>query len=394
MEEDCLELLELQDMIKLGIEDAVPGRLRVRAEIASLQRKANGHCYLELCQSDGAAVVARVKAVIWRSAYAGIAGRFEEAAGSPLKAGLSLVFEASVSYSELYGLSLVISDIDVRHTLGEAELQRRRTLERLQKEGYADMQKELALPAVPRRLAVISAEGAAGFGDFCRHLEQNEFGFSFSVRLFPATMQGEGAPASIIAAISDACGCGEPFDALLLLRGGGSVMDLACFDDFELCAALASCPLPVYTAIGHERDVHAADLVANTAVKTPTALADLFIDALASEDERLSEYRSRFRLAFQSKISARELALERCLHRFAAAVSKRCNAAEAAVASLESRIRSADPRQVLSRGWTLATGASGAVLKSASGVSEGDEICILFSDGRLDCKVENVSLEQ
>ena len=389
MEQDWLELLELQQIIKEGVEEAVPGSVRVRAEVASLQQRTNGHCYMELCQSDGHSELAKVRAIIWRSQAAALLGKFAKATGAPLQPGMAVIFEVSVNYSELYGVSLVVEDIDVSSTLGEAELRRRRTLERLEEEGLLELQKELAMPDVPYRLAVISAPDAAGYGDFRRHLLENEYGFAFDVTLFPATMQGESAPASIIAALVAAASdpatsilAAAPLrlsnagpelpspsaavpDAILILRGGGSSLDLACFDDYELCAAIARCPIPVCTAIGHDRDEHAADLVACVSVKTPTALADLFIDAVAAEDERISNFQSRLRLAFTYKLSALESAID----------------------MLETRIKSANPRKLLERGYTLITNSKGVLLKRAADAGAGDSIGVIFPDGTLNCTV-------
>ncbi|MBR4827137.1 MAG: exodeoxyribonuclease VII large subunit, partial [Bacteroidales bacterium] len=329
MEEDYLELLELQTLIREGIEEALPGPVRVRAEIANLQRRSNGHCYLELCESGPRGPVAKVKAIIWRSSWGPIEAKFKQACGETLHDGLSLVFEVIVNYSELYGLSLVIEDIDVAHTVGEAELARQKTIARLTEEGLMDLQKELALPDIPYRIAVVSAPDAAGYGDFCRHLQENAYGFAFSITLFEATMQGDGAPASIASALDRAASAQPAFDAVLILRGGGSNLDLACFDNYDLCAAIAQCPVPVYTAIGHDRDVHIADMVACGSVKTPTALADLLIDAVAAEDERLGSLGARLRIALSGKISAMEASCERLLHRVALAFSGKLIVADA-----------------------------------------------------------------
>lgn len=432
-----MELLELQQIIQEGIEDALPGIVRVRAEVASVQQRSNNHCYLELCQSGPLGVVAKVRAIIWKSRAGAVLGKFSKANGSALQAGMALVFEGRVNYSELYGVSLIIEDIDVEHTLGEAELRRRRTLERLEKEGLLDMQKELALPDVPYSLAVISAHDAAGYGDFCRHLLENEYGFAFEVTLFEATMQGDGAPASIISALDRIKNEGVDYDSILILRGGGSVLDLACFDDYELCEAIARFPLPVLTAIGHDRDEHAADRVANISVKTPTALADIFIDALAAEDERITAFQNRLRLAFAGKLARLEEGvtraearlrlsfagklgvLEECLGRNKsrlqlALVSKLSAAqgvadklqarirfalnatltgADAALSKLETRITAANPRLLLERGYTLVAGGRGALIKRASEAKEGDRISVIFPDGSLHCLVEGITHE-
>ena len=178
-------------------------------------------------------------------------------------------------------------------------------------------------------------------------------------------MQGEGAPASIADALDRIETAREPFDAVLILRGGGSALDLACFDDYGLCFAIANFPVPVLTAIGHDRDYHVADMVAFDYVKTPTALADVFIDAFAAEDERITSYSTRLRLAFQTKLSAMSSALD----------------------VLQSRIHSADPRKILQRGYSLITDSRGVVLKSASGVKQNDNLKIYFSDGQIKVKV-------
>ena len=412
MEQDCLELFELQQIIREGVEDAVPDLVRVRAEVASIQQRGNGHCYMELCQSDERGPIAKVRAIIWRSQAGTLLSQFAQATGAPLQPGVAVIFEVRVNYSELYGVSLIVEDIDVSATLGEAELRRRRTLERLEKEGLLELQKELALPAVPYSLAVISAADAAGYGDFRRHLLENEYGFAFNVTLFPATMQGDTAPASIIAAlemIEAGAAVAAGFDAILILRGGGSSLDLACFDDYELCAAIAQCTLPVFTAIGHDRDVHAVDLVACESVKTPTALADLFIDAVAAEDQRITDFRDRLRLAFTAKNTAQETAAEKLYSRIVFALTAKLTAQEAAadkllsrilfalnhtvtladagLAKLETRIVAANPRRLLERGYTLITNDKGVLVRRAADANPGDIINVLYPDGTLNCTV-------
>lgn len=361
-----LALSELQDRIQEGVESACPGKLWVQAEIASVSTKANGHCYLDLVEHDGATVLARAKAVIWSSRYRLLRPYLLEALGGELQPGMQILSRVQVSYSGIYSLTLVIDEIEPRFTLGAAELERRRTLEKLEKEGLLDAQQALALPDLPYALAVISARTAAGYGDFVRHLEGNAYGFAFGVELFEATMQGEAAPQSIADALQRVETSDKPFDAVLILRGGGSAGDLSCFDDYGLCFAIATCPLPVFTAIGHERDHHIADRVALRAVKTPTALADEFIEAFAAEDEHLLAMLSQLRLSALSRLSAEEQR----------------------VRGLEERIAASNPRNVLERGYSLVTDGKGVVLKRAEGISEGDEIEVLFRDGRLKCLVK------
>lgn len=365
METEYVELIQLQLLLKEEIEESLPDRMWVRAEISSLQARANGHCYMELSQSrEGEGVIAKARAVVWRGRWQILSRCFKDETGSELKAGITVLLHVQVSYSELYGLTLVVDDLDAAFTVGEAELQKRRTIEKLTEDGLMDKQKSLEPSALPYKLAVVSARDAAGFGDFCRHLEQNEYGFAFSVNLFEAAMQGDGAPESISEALQSIEAEGG-YDAVLIMRGGGSVLDLACFDDYALCFAIASCPIPVYTAIGHDRDYHVADMVAYDFVKTPTALADRFIDELAAEDELISSFSTRLRLAFSNRISRMESELD----------------------MLYARIRNADPRNVLSRGYSLVTDARGVVLKSASGIKPGDTVGVRFADGTLNCLV-------
>lgn len=392
---DYIDLLELQGMIKESVREAFPEKLWLKAEISSLSPRSNGHCYLSLTQSDKGKVLAECKAMIWKWNYPLLKSFFEETAGTPLKAGITVLVQVEVSYSELYGVSLFIDDIDPSFTLGEKALERKRTIERLTAEGYMELQKELALPRLPGRLAVISSATAAGYGDFCRQLKENEEGYAFSVDLYEALMQGEKAPESIISAINDASE--KAYDALLILRGGGSELDLACFDDYDLAVAIATCPLPIITAIGHDRDFHVADMVANQFVKTPTALADLFIDAYAEEDARIDALRQRIAQAVlrrrQERIAALERPLTDAVHRIRFALSARLGEAASALALMEARIKSSDPRNILSLGYVLVTGTDAKLLKSVEKISPGDRIAVRFSDGSLAARVEQVRPE-
>ena len=358
-----IDLFTLQESIREGLEDLFPDKLWIKAEVSSIQVKANGHCYLDLCQSGDSGVVAKAKAVIWRSRYTMLSRYFQQATGSDISAGMSVLVRAQVTYSELYGLTLTIDDIDADVTIGEQERIRRETIAKLEKDGLLHKQEELALPSLPYYLAVISAPDAAGFGDFRRHLLENEYGFAFCVDLFEATMQGAQAPESISDALEEVQASPIQYDAVLILRGGGSNFDLSCFDG--LCFNLANCPLPVFTAIGHDKDYHVADMVAFSSVKTPTALADEFLDCYIAEDERIASFTSRLRLAFNAKISAMEAKVE----------------------LLWARIAAADPRSVLSRGYTLVTDRNGVVLKSAAGLAVDDKVMILFADGNVSAAI-------
>ena len=390
MEKEFIDLLELQSRLKQGVESLFPKRIWVKAEVSAVKARNGGHCYLELSQSNSKGLVAKTSAIIWSSKYRLISPYFESVTGSPLQEGMVILVEVQVNYSELYGLSLIINDIDPEYSLGLKELERQRTIERLQKEGLIDLQKGLELPVLPYALAVISAEDAAGYRDFVRHLAENPYGFTLDISLFPALMQGVDCPRSIIEAMDAVLESGVEYDAVLVLRGGGSKLDLACFDDYGLAAVIAQYPLPVLTAIGHDQDFHVCDMVAHEHVKTPTALADYLLGLYEEEDERISSIQTRMRLAFSNKIYAAESALEMLQARIKGGFSMKIANMEAALKVLEARMAAADPRRVLERGYALAVDKDGVVVKGTAGRLVGDRVSVMFSDGTLDCVVENI----
>ena len=323
---------------------------------------------MELSQSGEDGLLAKAQAIVWASRYRFIAPFFESVTGFPLSEGMEVLVRVQVNYSQLYGMSLIIDDIDPDFSLGEKERERQRTLARLKEEGLMDMQQKLQLPRLPYCLAVVSAPDAAGYRDFMRHLHENGSGFVFRTELFPALMQGAGASASIIAAMDAALASGIPFDALLILRGGGARLDLACYDEYPLAEHVARFPVPVFTAIGHDQDVHICDMVAWTSVKTPTALADAFIGMYTAEDNAIASYAGRLKLAFLGKI----------------------NAMESRIRLLEARITGADPRNILKRGYVLTVDSAGLVIKGVAGRKPGDRIRLMYHDGNLGCTVSEV----
>lgn len=392
MEKEYIDLFEFQSRLKQGIECLFPSRIWVKAEVSAVKARSGGHCYMELSQSDANGLVAKANAIIWASKYRFIAPYFESVTGSPLSEGMSVLVEVQVNYSQLYGFSLIINDIDPEYSLGVKELERQRTIERLTREGLMELQKGHSLPLLPYRLAVISAEDAAGYRDFMRHLHENPYGFQVDTELYPALMQGADCPESIITAMDAVLDSGKEYDAVLVLRGGGSKLDLACFDDYELAAVIAQFPLPVLTAIGHDQDFHVCDMVAHEFVKTPTALADFILAIYEDEDARLSSFQTRVRLAFGSRITSMEAVLEVLGRRVKGGFAMKISAMEAAVALLQTRITASDPRKVIERGYALALDAGGRVMKGVSGSKAGDKVSMLFADGTLKCEVENVTL--
>ena len=372
MEKNVIDLFTLQTEVRQSLESSFPARVWVRAEVSAVKVRGGGHCYLELSQSDESGLVAKASAIIWASRYRVLGPYFESVAGSQLQPGITVLLRVQVNYSQLYGLSLIVDDIDASCTLGEKEKERLATIERLKKEGLLDRQKSLEMTALPYRLAVVSAPDAAGYRDFERHLKGNAYGFVLETVLYEAVMQGASAPESISDALKAAASAEKPFDAVLVLRGGGSNLDLSCFDDYRLASAIATCPVPILTAVGHDQDFHICDMVAWRYVKTPTALADTFIEIYADEDQYISSFAGRLKTAFLNKISLMGSRVE----------------------VLESRIAGADPRRILSRGYALVVDDGGVVMKNAAGHSAGDNVKVMFADGTLDCRVTGIQLKQ
>ncbi len=390
MEKDFIDLLTLQSRLKEGVELLFPKRIWVKAEVSAVKARNGGHCYLELSQSSDKGLVAKTSAIIWCSKYRFIAPYFESVTGSPLQEGMVVLVQVQVNYSELYGLSLIIDDIDPEYSLGIKELERQKTIERLQKEGLMDMQKGLELPLLPYRLAVISAEDAAGYRDFMQHISGNPYGFAVESVLFPALMQGVDCPSSIISALDSVMESGQSWDAVLILRGGGAKLDLACYDDYQLAAVIAQYPMPVLTAIGHDQDFHVCDMVAYEYLKTPTALADYILDIYQCEDERISALETRIRLGMTNRLYREEALLDSLAARVKGAFQLKIAAMESALQVLQARIEAADPRKILQRGYVLATDADGVVLKGVAGRSAGDKVTMMFADGVLECTVDSV----
>ena len=390
MAKEYLELSELLARVKEGVEEAFPDRYWVKAEIGSWSPRANGHCYLNLTESDNGKPIADIRAMIWKWQFPQLKAFFERETGQTLQAGITVLVRVQVNFSEMFGISLFIDDIDPAFTVGEQALAKKKAIEKLTAGGYLEMQQELALPRLPYRLAVITSKTAAGYGDFRRHLLENEAGYAFQLDLYEALMQGEQAPASMISALLEAQE--QPYDAILILRGGGSEMDLACFDDYDLAVAIATCPVPVVTAIGHDRDFHIADLVANRFVKTPTALADLFLDAYAAEDALLDDLETRVRRAVAERVNAMVRKVDALAQRLRFTAGARIDRELAALALKEALIKSSDPRKILSMGYALVTGPSGKVLKGVAPLAVGDRIGVRFADGAVKAAVEEIQI--
>jgi exodeoxyribonuclease VII large subunit len=238
----------------------------------------------------GDSIIAKIKGTIWSFTYRMIAPYFETTTGYRLAAGLKVMIRVQPDFHEVYGISLTIKDIDPTYTLGDLARIRREILRRLQTEGVIDMNRMLPFPLVPQRIAVISSETAAGYGDFMDTLIHNNYSYAFSVELFQALVQGERAPESIISALDRIYEREDEFDLVVIIRGGGAQSDLDCFNNYDLVYHITQFPLPVISGIGHERDETITDIVAHTSVKTPTAVAEFLINAVLEFDNLLESF--------------------------------------------------------------------------------------------------------
>ena len=288
-----ISLLELNNLIRQTLDSSLAPYYWVVAEISELRVVQKGHCYLELVEKESNYLQAKLRATIWAYDYRNISGWFESTTGETLKPGMKVLAKLRVEFHELYGISANIKEIDPQFTLGERARKKQEVIAKLVADGVFDMNKQLLLPYVPQRIAVISSATAAGYGDFMHHLQQNEKGYDFQVKLYSAVMQGSEAPGTIIAALHDIHSNLELYDVIVIIRGGGAQVDMDCFDDYELASHIAQFPLPVITGIGHERDESIADLVAHTKLKTPTAVSAFLISGVATFEQRIDRLAQR-----------------------------------------------------------------------------------------------------
>lgn len=308
--EQKLTLLQLNELIKEALSGAFPASVWVIAEVSELKENRNGHCYLELIEKQGTEIVARTRSTIWSYTYRMLKPYFETTTGQFFTQGIKILVQVSVEYHTAFGLSLNIKDIDPVYTVGDMAMQRKEIISRLQSEGVFEMNKELELPLVPQKIAVISAATAAGCLDFMNHLDSNEFGFRFYTKLFQATLQGVETVPSIISALERIFQYEDFFDAVVIIRGGGATADLSSFDSYDLAFNITQFPLPVITGIGHEKDDTIIDMVAHTRLKTPTAVAEFLIKGMERFYDRMMELEKEIVRLTRGSIDSHQKELE------------------------------------------------------------------------------------
>lgn len=367
-----MTLYELNSLVREAIEDSMAREYWVEAEVAEC-RETRGHCYLELIEKDEqtATPIAKASAKCWASKWAVVRPYFERTTGQRLVAGMKVLLKVYPQFHEAFGFSWIVTDIDPTYTLGDMARQRQEIIRQLKAEGVFDLQKELTLPLFCQRIAVISSETAAGYGDFCHQLAENPYGFQFQTWLFPAVMQGEEVESSVINALMRIYD--QPFDCVVIIRGGGATSDLSGFDTLALAEHVANFPLPIITGIGHERDECILDMVSHTRVKTPTAAAALLIEHLKEVWDGVEGAQERVARAAQQRIAAVGYQLTAIEERVPLLIERRITNARHSLELMAERVKGLDPQLLLSRGYSI-TLHQGRVVKDASTLVQGDEI--------------------
>lgn len=409
-ESQHITLRELQRRVKSALEGQFALPVWVSAEISEIKVNYSGHCYLELVEKggDNGVPTAQARAVVWRSHYPRISGYFEAETGQRLAAGIKILAKVLVSYHELYGFSLQITDIDPSYTLGDMERQRQQTIAQLQQDGVWEMNREVLMPTVVQRIAIVSSANAAGYQDFCKELGKSPY--RFELTLFDAFMQGAAAEESIVEALCNVATNLEKFDAVVLIRGGGSRSDLNCFNAYRLCAHVAQFPLPVVTGIGHDKDTSVADMVAHTALKTPTAVAGWLVERMAEVDGWLDYAALQLHDTTTAAMHASEVRLERLsgeVRRLSSELLTRQSlrlehftgllpdAARDFLARQTTRLENAaeliagrSPERILRLGFAVVR-SGGKAVTSAAAVAAGEQIEIEVSDGKINATVKS-----
>ena len=430
--EKRLTLFELNSLVREVIECEMPNEYWVEAELSEC-RESRGHCYMELIQKDEqtATPIAKASAKCWASKWMIVRPYFERTTGQRLHAGMKVLLKVYAQFHEAYGFSWIVTDIDPTYTLGDMARKRQEIISQLKAEGVFDLQKELSLPLFCQRIAVVSSETAAGYGDFCNQLADNPYGFKFQTWLFPAIMQGEGVEQSIIQALNRINNVIDDFDVVVIIRGGGANSDLSGFDTLALAENVANFPLPIITGIGHDRDESILDMVSHTRVKTPTAAASLLVDHLKQVLDILNDAQDTITHCAQQKLSTlnsqlstiseaiprlfsivktrQEARLDNCYQRIAHQMGLKLTTLNSQLSTLESRIplvlerrltserhrmelveeklKALDPTLLLKRGYSI-TFFQGKAVRDPQDLKTGDEIETRLEKGTVVSKVK------
>ena len=408
---ETLSLYELNRLIRITLREGMPDTYWVQAELSEVREAYNGHCYIELVQKAerGNTLLAKARGTIWANIYKMLKPYFENETGQAFTAGIKVLLQVSVEFHEQYGMSLTVHDIDPTYTLGDMARRRREILMQLEDEGVLTLNKELPMPVLPQRVAVISAASAAGYGDFCDQLVGNPYGFVFYPKLFPAVMQGDRVEETVIAALDRIAAERDEWDVVVIIRGGGATSDLSGFDTYALAANCAQFPLPIITGIGHERDDTVLDMVAHTRVKTPTAAAEFLITTLSEAAGKLDLLVDSLSVGLTECLHREEKRIEYLAQRLPALFTLVQTKQQHRIEQIEKNLRSslvgtlmkhshrlqliekiiegASPQLILQRGYTI-TRCDGRVVRDAASLSEGAVLTTEFVNGKVVSRVD------
>lgn len=430
---NTITLQEFNNRIKRLLADPSVMNCWVVAETTDV--RINQHCYLQLLEKNPktGATVAKIKAIIWGSQFRFLNARFKQVTGRDIGNDMKIMVCLSVNYSPQYGLTVVINDINPEFTLGDMERQRQKILNRLTQEGIIGQNKTVPVPPVLQRIAIVSAAGAAGYGDFMKQLTDNKYGVCFYPCLFQATMQGVKTVPTVLAALDKVEQNQHLFDCVVIIRGGGGTEELNSFDNYDLARRVATFPLPVIVGIGHERDITVLDYVAGIRVKTPTAAAEHIIlqaanalahigdlsnqvvsiarDYIARAKEQLSYYAGNLPIMAQRIIDTNTLRLQNFIQNIPLHVQRRIEGENAQLARQKDAIKNAvaqvkmketmrlealgdkiellSPRKVMARGYTLTT-CEGKIMTDAAQLEAGKLVTIHFRDGKVVAGTQSV----
>ena len=406
----ALSLYELNSLVSSVLSISLPDEYWVEVELSEA-REVRGHCYMELVQKDEMSntPIARASAKCWASRWAMLRPMFERITGQCLHAGMKVMLRVKAQFHAAYGFSWIVSDINPEFTMGDLMRRRQEIIRQLKAEGVFDLQKSLRLPSFAQHIAVVSSDGAAGYGDFCRQLAENAQDYSFHVELFAAVMQGEAVEQSVIAALNRIYERQDDFDAVVIIRGGGATSDLSGFDTLALAENVANFPLPIITGIGHDRDESVLDMVANTRVKTPTAAAQLLVDNLSKTDQLIEWLRQRIVQTTQQRMQTERVRLkavseripvlfslvnvkeqarvERLSRQIINAVERGVAVARHSLLMLEQRIEAENPERLLRRGYSITT-YEGRAVHDASQLPKGAVVETRVEKGKFKAIVE------
>ena len=387
---EFITLYELNSHVRRLIETEFSGSFWVQAELSDVREAKTGHCYLEFIQKGaGDVCIARSSGVAWRNYWEVISPYFQTVTGASLSAGMQVLVKVKVSFNEYYGYQLSVEDIDPTFTVGDLARKRREILQKLEQAGILNMNKELPLPRLLKRIAVISSATAAGWGDFQHQLVTNQYGFAFKLGLFEATMQGADVGRSVISALERIAGEIDKWDVVVIIRGGGAVTDLLGFDSLELAENVAQFPIPVITGIGHERDETVIDIISHTKVKTPTAVAELILAHQLNELESITLFADRLERGARSYLVEANARLDKHLYALRVMVPAFIERRRHRLELIERTLDGARPEHLLRLGYGIVR-QDGKALKEPSLIQNGSKLEITLEGGTTSIIVDKV----